>query len=382
MASVHKDPRGKSPFWYCAYRLPSGKRVFRSTKLTERKAAEEFCRRLEYASNESKSGRLTETRARELIGEIVEQTTGEPFRNYTAHDWLTEWLQGKKATKATGTFLKYENAINGFTTSLGNRAKLNVNQILARDVHRYRDAEIDSGKAPGTTNDNVKVVRMAFRSAWRQGYITHNPAEAVEMLPEDGEATRQPFDLAQIKALLRAATGDWTGVIMVAFYTSARLQDAANLRWENIDLARRLISFRAGKTRQRVTLPMHEALHDYLLTLPASDSAKAFLFPSLAGKQVGGKSGLSMAFSRLMEHAKVRGEVVRERKGEKGRSVRTLSFHSLRHSFASILANEGVNEEVRMKLGGWSDRDVHAGYTHHELEILRGAIDKLPSIST
>src|SRR5215831_14529452 len=104
MASLHKDPRGKSPFWYCAYRLPNGKRTFRSTKLSDRKAAEEFCRRLEYASNQAKAGRLIETRARELISEIVEQATGEPLRNYSAEEWLREWLQGKKATKTESTF--------------------------------------------------------------------------------------------------------------------------------------------------------------------------------------------------------------------------------------------------------------------------------------
>ena len=134
MASIHKDPRGKSPFWYCAYRLPNGKRTFRSTKLTDRHAAEEFCRRLEFASHESKSGRLIEMRARQLISEIVEHATGEPLRNYTAEEWLREWLQGKKATKATGTFLKYENAINGFLASLGNRAKFNVDHIAPRDI--------------------------------------------------------------------------------------------------------------------------------------------------------------------------------------------------------------------------------------------------------
>jgi hypothetical protein len=64
MASLHKDPRGKSPFWYCAYTLPNGKRVFRSTKQRDRKAAEEYRQRLEYASRESKVGRLTEERAR------------------------------------------------------------------------------------------------------------------------------------------------------------------------------------------------------------------------------------------------------------------------------------------------------------------------------
>ena len=234
MASIHKDPRGKSPFWYCAYRLPNGKRVFRSTKLTDRKAAEEFCRRLEYASNESKAGRLTEARAHELISEIVEQTSGEPLRNYSAEDWLTDWLQGKKSAKTESTFLKYANAVKGFLTSLGPRAKLNVNQIAPRDVHRFRQGEVDAGKHPSTCNDHVKIVRMAFTAARRQGLITHNPAEAVEMLPVDSEPVKEPFSIEQIKALLRAAEGDWRGAIMVTLYTGMRLKDVANLRWENV----------------------------------------------------------------------------------------------------------------------------------------------------
>ena len=99
MASIHKDPRGKSPFWYCAYRLPNGKRVFRSTKQTDRKAAEEFCRKLEYASYESKAGRLTEARAHELISEIVEQATGERLRNYTAEECCVNGCEARRRRK-------------------------------------------------------------------------------------------------------------------------------------------------------------------------------------------------------------------------------------------------------------------------------------------
>jgi integrase len=380
MASIHKDPRGKSPFWYCAYRLPNGKRTFRSTKLTERKAAEEFCRRLEYAAHESKSGRLTEARAHELISEIVEQTTGEPLQSYSAQEWFTDWLEGKKATKTLSTSLKYANAVKGFLASLGPRAKFNVNQIAPRDVHRFRQGEVDAGKHPNTCNDHVKIVRMAFTSARRQGYITHNPAEAVEMLPADPESVKQPFDLPQIKALLRNAHGDWRGSIMVALYTGMRLKDVANLRWENVDLSNKWISFKAGKTRQRIRIPMHESLHDFLLELPAPDNCKAFLFPSLAGKSTGGKSGLSMAFSRLMERAKVRGEIVHERRGESGRSVSTLSFHSLRHTLVSLMANAGVPVEVRQKFTGHASAEMNQHYTHTEIATLRDAIAKLPML--
>src|SRR5205814_5988341 len=76
--------------------------------------------------------------------------------------------------------------------------------------------------------------------------------------------------------------------------------------------------------------PYTTLFRSFLLELPAPDNGKAFLFPSLAGKGTGGKSGLSMAFTRIMEKARVRGEVVRERQGEKGRSVNSLSFHSFR----------------------------------------------------
>ena len=380
MASIHKDPRGKSPFWYCAYRLPNGKRTFRSTKMTDRRAADEFCRRLEYASHESKSGRLIEMRARELISEIVEHATGEPLRNYTAEEWLREWLQGKKATKAEGTFLKYENAINGFIASVGNRANLNVNQIAPRDVLRWRDAQILDGKSPSTANDHVKIARMAFTSARRQGFITHNPAEAVEMLPEDTDPARQPFAIEQVQVILRAAEGDWRGVIMVALYTGARLQDVANMRWESVDLENKWIAFKVGKTKQRLKLPMHEALHEFLLELPAPDNGKAFLFPSLAGKGTGGKSGLSMAFARIMERARVRGEVVRERQGEKGRSVNSLSFHSFRHTLTSIMANAGVPVEVRQKFTGHASAEMNQHYTHHEIATLRAAVEKVPTV--
>jgi len=124
-----------------------------------------------------------------------------------------------------------------------------------------------------------------------------------------------------------------------------------------------VISFRVGKTKQRLRLLVHDALHDFLLDLSAADSGKAFLFPSLAGKGTGGKSGLSMAFARIMERAKIRGEVVRKRAGEKGRSA-------------------GVPNEVRQKFTGHTSPEMNQHYTHHEIATLRTAIEKLPNLTS
>ena len=65
-------------------------------------------------------------------------------------------------------------------------------------------------------------------------------------------------------------------------------------------------------------------------------------------------------------------------KGKRKFSRRT--FHSLRHSFSSALANAGISEEVRMRLTGHSSRDIHAHYTHLNIEPLKNAITMLPKL--
>ena len=62
------------------------------------------------------------------------------------------------------------------------------------------------------------------------------------------------------------------------------------------------------------------------------------------------------------------------------RKLATRSFHSLRHSFSSALMNAGVPEELRMRLTGHRSKAVHQGYSHAEVETLRAAVSKLPSL--
>jgi integrase len=70
------------------------------------------------------------------------------------------------------------------------------------------------------------------------------------------------------------------------------------------------------------------------------------------------------------------GDLARGKNG--GRKLAALSFHCLRHTFNSIMANEGVASEVRQKLTGHASEEVHRRYTHHELRTLRKAVDVLP----
>jgi integrase len=69
-----------------------------------------------------------------------------------------------------------------------------------------------------------------------------------------------------------------------------------------------------------------------------------------------------------------------ERAG-KGRTIQARTFHSLRHSFTTDLANADIPAELRQKLTGQADETVHSFYTHTNLERLRQAVRKLPSVT-
>ena len=159
------------------------------------------------------------------------------------------------------------------------------------------------------------------------------------------------------------------------------------MRWDAVDLPAKLLRFVPAKTRRsgkQVVVPLHPELENHLLSLPAPDSGKAYLFPTL-GTAVDGSGSkrnghLSNRFLDLMKKAKIAPSYTREGNG-KGRAFRSLTFHSLRHSFNSAMANAGVSQELRQKLAGHSSAEMNKVYTHHEMEPLRAAIALIPTIS-
>src|ERR1700693_1168800 len=373
MPSLWRRPR--SPYWVCCYTNANNLRCKKSTKQTDRKKAWQVCLAIEQAESEARNGVLTEKRAKKIIGEILERTTGESLRTYKVKEWLMQWLDMKGQVRATKTMDRYRQVIRDFVASLGaQRANLGLAHITPKDILAYRDSLIAAGRTARTANLSTKVVSAAFNAAVRQHLIDSNPATALESLPVKG-GERGTFTLEQVSKLVGTADGDWRGAILFGYYTGARLGDVATMRWNAIDWERKLIQFTPSKTKKPATIPLHPRLERELLKRPGVGTA--FLFPSLAGKETGGRFGLSGRFGAIMEKAGIQGK--RTHTGS-GRTFSNLTFHSIRHSFNSAMANAGVAEEVRMKLTGHSTREVHMKYTHHELEPLRAAIAAIPSI--
>jgi integrase len=214
--------------------------------------------------------------------------------------------------------------------------------------------------------------------ARRQGLIPTNPAEAVE-LPEADAVERGTFTPAEIKLLVDTAEGEWKLLILLAYFTGARLSDCCRMQWDGVDLTGETLTYTQAKTGGKVTAPLHPDLLAALNKLAGSDKPDVFIMPALASQRGSGRRGLSETFKTIVRKTGLDLQTV---KGAGHQMISKRTFHALRHSFTSALANENVSQELRMKLTGHKTEREHQKYTHLEMDSLRAAIKKIPSLGS
>lgn len=374
------------------------------------------------AAEAAARGELSEGRARELLARMSEASTGSPLKFYTVKTWADDWLEMKRASSKKATLARYSASVQLFLHWLGPKSEAKLEAITKADIRGFRDAvraglnlgqqsakketnEPPPPRTAKTTNHYASDVAGMFRAAVREGLLLASPAAALDRLPEHDSTQREVFTVAEVGALVEAAgdpawhsklfiggresdeaiarrCADWQGMILMGFYSGARLGDCARLTWGSINEDRKTLSFMPAKTerkRKRLEVPLHPRLLSWLKIRTRPEDLSAPLFPSLVKVRVGGNQGLSAQFIAIMDVGKIDRKTVRD--GSNGRrSLHARSFHALRHSLTSTLANADVSEEIRRRIVGHESAEVHAGYTHHERETLARAIEKMPSV--
>lgn len=412
MATLIRRPG--SPYWIACFDVtqPDGtiRRLKKSTKRTKRSEANTEAARMEDAERKGSAatdetaaqayailqdaaaiaarGGLTEVRARDFVAKLALLSTGERLKFFTVREWANEWLSMKDATRKAASLSKYRTALGSFLSWLGDKADGRIEALTKSDIRRFRD-DFRSGwtpkgqQAPRTgshTNTTLSVIASMLRTAVREGLIVASPTAALEPLPELDSTKREVFTVPEIAAMVAAAPSeDWQGMILLGFYTGARLGDSSRMLWGNIDMTAGILTFMPQKTdRHQKTLEI--AIHPRLaawLNTREQGTPTAPLFPSLC--PIDSKpSTLSQAFARIMEAAGVDRKITRAG-GEGQRAQHARSFHSLRHSLASTLANLDIPEEIRRRITGHESAEIHQKYTHHEAAVIAAAVGKLPS---
>jgi integrase len=391
MPSIHRQP-GR-PYWFCAFSIfnpetHASKRVFRSTKTKDKKQALEICRAWHKAALKARNGLLNEDSARAIIAQGVSDVllaaSTESLPSASVKSWCESWLRAKAVETEESTQARYKRVIERFTEFLGDaKTKRDLQTLHANDVARFRDREARE-LSRSTANIGVKVLRICFGEAVRQGLLTVNPAVRVKPLKSSGEAKRRAFTLTEIKRILKAC-GDnveWRGLILFGLYLGQRLGDLAKLTWRAVDLDTSEIAFTAHKTGRRIVLPLVQPLADYLASLPANDNPNAFIFPRAASAKR--TASLSNQFRDIMADAGLvepRGHEARGKGRNQAREASEISFHSLRHSAVTMLKASGLSDVFAREIVGHESAAVSRHYTHLSTDDLRNAMQRLPDVT-
>ena len=383
MSSIRRKPNSK--YWYACYDQADGTRTQVSTKTTDRKAAIRIAQEYEDSVREAKLGFLVEATARKHISRIYKTAVGAEIKFFSIEEWLDFWSENKIKSKRKTTAQRYLSSMKKFLSVMGKRSELDINHLLPTDAENFRNHLIKSGKSNRSINLEIKVISSAFNQACMQRYMKINPFQSLDSLPvQDG--AKKNFSKKDVEIILKYSRGDWYGLILFGYYTGARISDLTQMKWSNLDLKKenpvaRLSEIKKqDKHKRELVVPLHPMVMKWV-TSTAKGSGNEYLFPSLQPLGTGGNKGLSQSFKRILLKAGIVEELYQKKKeGSVGRTVSPYSFHSLRHSFKTELANKGVAADVRDVLSGHAKPSVAEAYVHRDTSVLMDAIRLLPDL--
>jgi len=393
MAALRKSPNSKKKFWIMIYRSADGRQHQVSSRLPaipanrnqamhmalelEAKAKKMGAPQLEHFERQIQAHELSQ----KVLG-IVEQSAPPPQLT-KLQEMVERWLEGKRNRNSTSTFLRYQQVIREFIQSIGVAVlQYPVSHIQPHHIEKYLADLIARGQTPSNQRIKIKVLRAFFNRAKALHTITHDPTSPVE-LPSNLKNERVPFTNAELKSLLAVCNPQWKALVLLGGRGGLRLGDAATLTWQNVDLEQRVITYFPRKKRhlpntKRITMPIHPDLYEAILALPVASKAPSTpLFPEWVESTSAGRNGLSIQFNELVAKAGI-DPLPLKKKGQ--RTFQAKTFHSLRHTFVSQMAENNVSMEIRKELAG-HDSDVHRKYTHYSTETYRKAINSIPTLA-
>lgn len=348
--------------WWIGTRI-DGKLFYRSTK--ERDEGKARAMLADIKAMEERAA------AKKLNRDFYEALTGDKIEEARLFASLDQWL---KETTRPNTHRNYQGFAESFKKALPHDPILSdIQEGQVRKIF----AEVKAKVRPSTANQWLTRASAFFTRF--AASVRKDPTEGIPRAKRDGtEVEKEPFTVEQIRDIVAVAEPFWRCAAGISFYTGLRLSDVASLKAKNFVGGRLEVATTKTGTKIRVKLPAK--LADSLPTV--NKNPDDYIWPDKAKLGARGVTYLSREFVTLLKKAGIRKKQAGAGNGITGRrNVSSLTFHSLRHSFVSALANSGVNQQtVKALVGHVSDR-INDAYTHIGQETLDKAAAALPDIT-
>jgi integrase len=309
-------------------------------------------------------------RARKLSKEAKATTSGKPVTVKEATAIYLEWFKNNRKsireTEATieahilpiwGDKLLIDikaTGIKAWREKLAAQpARKRTSTHATKQAHRDKPVTVDEKRARKATANRIlavfkAILNHAFKEAelvsddreWRKVKPFEKADSAVTRFLKDAEATR----------LINACRDDLRQMVKAALFTGCRYGELARLQVKDVNTDTGLIYItseaKSGKGRH---VPLSDEGRDFMQTAITGKVGTAFVFTRADGEPWG-KNHHVRLLADACEQAKIEP---------------AISFHDLRHSYASALAQRGVSLLTISNLLGHADTRITSRHYAH-----------------
>ncbi len=331
--------RGNSKYWYIQFQL-NGKTYIRSSRTTEKRVAEHMERDWR-----------RQLHSEEFLGQKEQ---------ITIRDALHQFCESKKGTPNHVNLLIHGRYINEVF-----RSHRNLSEVKSEDLERLKQKRFTDGYSAATLKHTFNCFRGAWKHAKRMGYQVSDiefpevklPKYRLRYLSIDEEKRllveldpkRTASGLTSYEERpehLRAQMQDNYDLVVLLLDTGARYAEIAGLEWKSINLEERAINLWRPKVQNESILYMTDRVHDVLTRRKATSCSK-YVFTNKKGQRRGySTTSIRKAFRRAGLH--------------------DCTIHTLRHTHASRLIQNGINIYEVKEILGHTDIKTTMRYAHLE----------------
>jgi integrase len=276
-----------------------------------------------------------------------------------------EWEEAHFKTIQPGTQYCYRPAIKRALKAFGDEL---IEDIKAIDLQRHIGKMGAQGFSAQTVRVQIAVFNMIFRHAIIAGDIEVNPVDAVRS-PRNLPSKRREMPTEEQLQIVKDSVDKPFGLFaFLLLYTGCRRGEALALRYEDIDRGNRIItinkavSYANGKMVVKHNTKTEAGMREVYLLKPLADK-----LPNAQGYIFGGRRPLadSTVRKKWKDYCTDAGLI-------------GVTPHQLRHAYATILFEAGIDEKSAQQFLGHADIGTTKNiYTHIRAKKIQDAGNKL-----
>lgn len=272
--------------------------------------------------------------------------------------WIDRWLARSEQTQTESWHATCDVRAQFWREALGSEDISRINTADLEDVLlalAKRNPRTGKPSSKKTLNEYISIIRRVFALAAQNRVITYDPSQYLAKDKNAPQSRRDAITDAQID-LIRNTPHECRLPCLIMLYTGLRLGELAALTWSDVDLTARAITvnksydfkahaLKTPKTAAGVrTVPIPALLLPELLHAPRT---ALLVCPDRDGAPYTSSRWRNQiaAYSRLVGF--------------------TLRAHELRHTYATILYEAGIDVLTAQRLMGHADSATTMSiYTH------------------